>query len=140
MRNIESFKVFDKYRGKKWLNNLSMEVAKLKENPDYNVKSKIRRYVIPFTDIERIKVKILEIFGYLIIKIYEEDGYLNVILKLKYTNRCSLILSIKELEDEYFYTMFNVYSGELWYSGTSFVCDQEFNLFSFMEKIKKLIE
>lgn len=46
MRNIESFKAFDKYRGKKWLNNLSMEVAKLKENPDYNYKSNIRRYVV----------------------------------------------------------------------------------------------
>jgi hypothetical protein len=140
MKNLKSFKVFEKYRGKDWLNNLSMDIVKLKKNPEYTVKLEHEKVVIPFTDIERVKLKIREIFEDLIIKIYKDGSDLQILLKLKHTNGCSINLLIKELDDEYFYIGFSIFLGHLYTNSVTFICDQEEGLLYLMKKIKKLIE
>lgn len=133
-------KIFEKYRGNKWLKEFMSSIRQIMKNPRYSIKIEKEKRIITLNNIERFKIKFIEIFGNKIDRIFTEDGYLSVSLKIKNTNNISIIFSIKELEDEYFYLGISLYNGHLYFWDEKIICDQEIGLFLTIKEIKKLIE
>lgn len=142
MKNIKSFKIFENYRGKNWIDYLSKGLGKLKSNPSYWYEEKREEHSIEFNNIDRISQNIREIFND---NGYAYNGYKNLItfsVWIKYSGSKSLVFNIRELDDEYFWVKVYLHRSRLHKIGFAYyyICDQESGLYSLLREIKKLLD
>lgn len=141
MKNIESFKVFEKYRGKNWFDNLFKGLEKLKSNPSYWYEKKKDEYSIDLSNEYRIGQNIREIFND---DVSTYNGYATSIIFsvwIKYSGSKFLIFNILELEDEYFWVKVYLHQSRSHKIKSSYyICDQESGLYSLLREIKKLLD
>jgi hypothetical protein len=144
MKNLKSFKVFEKYRGDEWFENLFKDFERLKHNPSYWNEEKSNEIKITLTNRDRIIQNIKEIFNGAVSihdSLNNKEYEIYFYKFIDYSKNNYLKFRIREIDDEYFWIRVYLHEQVQYvHHMIYYICDQEEGLYSLLKEIKKLLD